>query len=723
MNFIGKWICDTRFASLTPLHLYHKEHEPFEMPPHPPELKNVHMLVRKTFVMPAFQACILRIAADDYYKLYINGRFVAKGAANGYHFHYYYNEMDVSAFLREGENVIAAEVYYPGLVNRVWNSGDLRQGMAADLIADGKILLCTDETWKYTISRAYTSQETIGYQTQFVEDYDSNLEETGWRECGFDDAGWEACAVRETDYTFCDTPAPVVVVYPQAPIVTKKLEDGRLFYDFGREITGMLRITARGKKGNRIRILCGEELSAPFTVRYQMRCNCDYEEYWTLGEGMCKLEQYDYKAFRYVCLEPDASVEILSLSADVCHYPFDDDACSLQSSDPILEQVFELCKNGVKYGCQDVYTDCPSREKGQYAGDLTVSSASQIYLTGDLWLFKKAIGDQAASQKICPGIMAVTPGSFMQEIADYSLQFPILVLRCYQHTGDLDFLREMLPVCRQMLNYFRQYRRPDGLLEQVDGKWNLVDWPENLRDGYDFPLTKPIGPGCHNVINAFYVGSIGLTEQIADLLGEAHDREYTALSAAFNRAFFNPDTGLYTDREGGSHSALHSNMIPAYFGFHPAAYSESIADFLTGKGVCCGVYMSYFLLKALARLGRYDTVYRLITSTGENSWYNMVREGGTTCFEAWGKEQKRNTSLCHPWASAPVSVLIEDLIGLSPSIPGWKEIRCTPHLPGGPFALSMKIPTAGGTVTVTCQNGETKATFKERNGKHEKNHH
>ena len=114
------------------------------------------------------------------------------------------------------------------------------------------------------------------------------------------------------------------------------------------------------------------------------------------------------------------------------HYPFDDDACSLQCSDTILQQVFELCKNGVKYGCQDVYTDCPSREKGQYAGDLTVSSASQVYLTGDLRLFKKAVGDQTASQKICPGIMAVTPGSFMQEIADYSLQFPILVLRYYQ---------------------------------------------------------------------------------------------------------------------------------------------------------------------------------------------------------------------------------------------------------------------------------------------------
>lgn len=248
MNFNGKWICDPRFSGLMPLNLYHKEHEPIEMPVHPPELKNVHMLVRKTFVMPAFRPCTLRIAADDYYKLYINGRFVAKGAANGYHFQYYYNELDVSAFLHEGENTIAVEVYYPGLVNRVWNSGDLRQGMVADLISDGEILLRTDGTWKYTNSRAYTSQETIGYQTQFVEDYDSNLEETNWRECGFDDTEWDACAVRETDYTFCDKPVPVVSVYPLKPVIIKKSEDGRLFYDFGHELVGMLRITAREKR-------------------------------------------------------------------------------------------------------------------------------------------------------------------------------------------------------------------------------------------------------------------------------------------------------------------------------------------------------------------------------------------------------------------------------------------------------------------------------------------
>ncbi|MBQ9116277.1 MAG: hypothetical protein IJY04_04590, partial [Clostridia bacterium] len=57
-----------------------------------------------------------------------------------------------------------------------------------------------------------------------------------------------------------------------------------------------------------------------------------------------------------------------------------------------------------------------------------------------------------------------------------------------------------------------------------------------------------------------------------------------------------------------------------------------------------------------------------IVSEDENSWYNMVREGGTACFEAWGKDKKWNTSLCHPWASSPVPVLIEDILPLHPEL-------------------------------------------------------
>ena len=105
--------------------------------------------------------------------------------------------------------------------------------------------------------------------------------------------------------------------------------------------------------------------------------------------------------------------------------------------------------------------------------------------------------------------------------------------------------------------------------------------------------------------------------------------------------------------------------------------------------------MSYFLLRGLCKLGRYEDAYKLITSQAENSWYNMVREGGTTCFEAWGKDQKVNASLCHPWASAPIVVLIEELMGVS--LDGTVSEH---HIPAYAGRVQMTIPTRKGFIKV-----------------------
>jgi hypothetical protein len=392
-------------------------------------------------------------------------------------------------------------------------------------------------------------------------------------------------------------------------------------------------------------------------------------------------------------------IEIISFRAVARNYPFDEKACELDTSDEVLSKVFKICKHGVKLGSQEVYVDCPGREKGQYAGDLTVTSASQLWLTGDTCLFCKAIKNQMESAFIDEGLMAVTPGSFMQEIADYSLQFPILALRYYDFTGDKEGLREMLGVCDRLLTYFEKYQREDGLLDGVTCKWNLVDWPQNLRDGYDFELTKPIGKGVHNVMNAFYIGAVVCTEKIIDILGielEEGAKRSEALIEAYDRCFWRPGLGLYADSETSSHTSLHSNVLPLYFGFAKSESQANIAELIRRKGFAGGVYMAYFTLKALARIGLYSDTYKMLTSTGENSWYNMVREGGTACFEAWGKDKKWNTSLCHPWASAPVSVLIEDIIGITPKTPGFGEVFVHPHIPMSVDRLEMRIPLVTG---------------------------
>ncbi len=649
----AEWIVPLQFKNVTSINIFHREEEKINVEL-PEELKNLHIVYRVSFYCENIKNLKLRITADDYYKLYVNGNFLGQGPAQGYHYHYYWNEYDVNDVFKVGKNEILVDVYYQGLINRAYVSGDRRLGLIAAVFDETGYIFGTSEAWECAISNAYEITHTIGYDTIFAENVDLRKKA---RLFG-------ACAEKKHEYIFAAQATKTLSVYEKKAKNAHKI-DGGFQYDFGEEITGGICLRAKGAAGDKIVILLGEELDdAANRVRYEMRCNSVCKESVILAEGENFYTQYEYKGFRYAEVLCDGGVEIISVSAVVRHYPFDGEYCQLQTDNKILKSVWDMCKRSVQWGSQEVYVDCPTREKGQYTGDMVITSSAQVLLTGDTSLLKKAIDDVMQSAKISQGLMAVAPSSLMQEIADYSLQFPILALRYYRYNQDKDYLTENLKVCENLLSYYQKFARTDGLLEDVTEQWNLVDWPQNLRDGYDFPLTRPIkkGSGAHNVINAFYVGCIMGVEQIRDILGVSYENKSEALIETFNKEFFNPETGLYTDCKGSKHSSLHSNVIPLYYGISRGKDEDKIADFLVQKKLCCGVYMAYYFLKGLCRVGRELDAYSFIISTDENSWYNMVKEGATTCFEAWSKEQKCNTSLCHPWACAPISVMIEDIL-------------------------------------------------------------
>ena len=160
------------FAATIPVNVFHREAErPNDLTP--TEHANSHILFRKTFSLTSTEGCVIRISADDYYKLYINGKYVTQGPAPGYHFAYYYNEVPISEFLTEGQNTIAVHTYYQGLVNRAWVSGDMRHMLAAEILQNGQVILATDETWKTAIHTGFQAMHHIGYRTAWAERYDS----------------------------------------------------------------------------------------------------------------------------------------------------------------------------------------------------------------------------------------------------------------------------------------------------------------------------------------------------------------------------------------------------------------------------------------------------------------------------------------------------------------------------------------------------------------------
>lgn len=736
-KWTGLWIADERFAGMPKLDLFHKELDDKPVYSHDESMKNMHMLVRKTFMLEQVgDEAWFDITADDYYKLYMNGVLVGQGPAQSSYDHYYYNRYNVAPYLKTGINVIAVHLYYQGLICRAYNSGDYRQGMIAELEMDGCLIVYSDRTWLYRIAEEYSSGGIIGYNTQFLEAIDSRRKQVDWREPEITLAGWKPCAeVESQEYQLFLQPTPPVSVYRIKPQRIVPLPEGGLWLDFGHELTGQLQLRARGKAGDVVEIRCGEELlelqngvqygqdQELRRVRYRMRCNCDYQELWTLSGMVDEPDFYDYKAFRYAEIIAPASVDIDidSIHAIVRHYPLEETASQFQSSNTMLNQIWAICRNGVKYGSQENYVDCPSREKGQYLGDNTVITHAHAYLSGDLRLFRKSLLDfRLYAEKVCAGFTGVAPGHHMQEIADFSLQWPMQLLQYYRQSGDVGFLRDMLPAAEGILQHFRQFEREDGLLERVTDKWNLVDWPEGMRDGYDFPLSLPVGDGCHNVLNAFYYGAWSTVMQIRQIAAEGclqpeislknlQDQQRQAQRReAFRAQFYDKDHQLFVDAVNSRHHSLHANALPLLFGLADEGDGkQSIVSFIRRKRLSCSVYMAYFVLQALAKAGEYDLLYELIVSEDAHSWSTMVREGATSCFEAWSKEDKWNTSLCHPWASAPIPLLIEHIAGIQPAKPGWKEVSFNPKIPANLTELRLSFRTVAGTFILDHSYGRT----------------
>lgn len=670
MVFKSKWITSDEFVRCKRFDILHKEHDRSRVEKSDAPV-NSHFFFVKSFKAELGYDYTLDISADDCYKLYVNNTYVAEGPSPSYCFSYSHNRIDISKYIRRGKNTIAVHVYYQGLINRVLCSGDGRMGLVADLYRNGEFLLGTDESWICREAKEYTSGGIIGYDTQFLENIDFTRRKTG----NFDGSGdgWEhAVHIEDDGHIFREMTDDTVKVNKKLPVRTVKTQNG-YFIDFGREIVGRFYMVAGGAKYDRVRIMCGEETleEDSQSVRYKMRNGCTYFEECTLSGGEDEFDFYDYKAFRYVNVEGSDGIMPESFCAYVRHRAFDDSKGHIRTNSRELADIWNLCRNTVKYATQENFLDCPTREKGQYLGDFLISGLAHLCITKDSEAYRKALYDFAASSVICPGLMSVCPGSHMQEIADFSLEYPLALLNYYNRTKDIETLRDLYPALEGLIAHFEGFTGEDGLLYGVTDKWNLVDWPDNLRDGYDFTLNNPIDPdACHNVINAHMVGALIVFKKISDILGYDIGKHAERAVKAFNEAFFDTGSGLYTDRPvreyertgKAKHMSLHSNVLPAFYGFcHPDS-KKNIASLIEEKEFSCGVQFAYFVLGACSKLERFDLEYKLLISTREHSWINMLRQGATTTFEAWGKDQKWNTSLCHPWGCSPIVAIYDDIM-------------------------------------------------------------
>ena len=181
------------------------------------------------------KTCKLRISASSEYAVYLNGEFVCNGQYPDYPFYKVADEIDLTARVRSGENLLAVAAYHDGLNNSsVYYPKPA--GVAYEVVADGKVLAESDDTTFARRSPVFGSGEIENITNQLGYSYRADLRRADeWITTGAGD-GFAPAVVTVPDYDF--QPRPIKKCELLSPAKTTAVQQG-FFVEHGGDIPSL----------------------------------------------------------------------------------------------------------------------------------------------------------------------------------------------------------------------------------------------------------------------------------------------------------------------------------------------------------------------------------------------------------------------------------------------------------------------------------------------------
>lgn len=362
---------------------------------------------------------------------------------------------------------------------------------------------------------------------------------------------------------------------------------------------------------------------------------------------------------------------------------WDDKAASFESSDPMLNQIWDLCQYSIKATTfSGIFVD-GDRERIPYEADAYLNQLS-YYATSSNNQIPRSTFDHLMEHGTWP--------------TEWAYHMVFMAYADWMRTGDSAWLKQRYDSLKTKLLLNRV--GADGLIhssqKDID-RTDIVDWPGGERDGYEF---RPL----NTVVNSFYVRSLRLMSIMGKAIGRHGDAtHYSELESkakvVFQQTFFDPRKGLYGDGAESDHHSLHANLFPLAFDLVPAANRSSVVSWLKNRGMKCSVYAAQYLLEGLFENGEAKSGIDLILAPGDRSWRHMVESGTTITWEAWDQKYKPNQDWSHAWGAAPANLLPRYVLGIQALTPGWKKVVIRPQ-PGSLTFARGKVPTPLGSALV-----------------------
>lgn len=505
--------------------------------------------------------------------------------------------------------------------------------------------------------------------------------------------------------------------------------------DFGQNFSGYARVRLAGDEGTTARLLYSEVLTpeGELNTGYLLPGKTKQTEDWfQRDEAVLTPNPTEYTpsftihGFRYLAIEgayplTEDDVEGVVLSTDM------DYLSNFQASDPRLEQLWRNAVWSLRSNFTDTPTDCPTRERSGWTGDIQVFGPTAAQLVdADAYLrryLRNLRIEQLPDGSVPPFIPAeFSEGRGKRPIAmaynsvgwgDVTVILPWTLLNYY---GDTDVVRSQYPSAKMWVDSLerraarkrpmaRWFSKSAGELEKY-----IIDtgfhWGEWLRpgEGLAYSAVKAFLRAPAAVATAYFAHSARLLSQMATILGkEEESARYERLSenaaAAWRAAFVRAEGGrIGEDKQDDYVRGLAFNLLlPEQ---RPAAVAR-LVELITAAGnhLGTGFLSTPMLLSTLVEAGHADLAYSILMQTTVPSWLGQIDKGATTIWETWEGYDKRGrprASHNHYAFGSVAQFLQERVAGLAPQEPGYRTIRFAPVVGGGITSASVSVETPYG---------------------------
>lgn len=695
------------------------------------------------------------ISADSQYVLYINDRFVNCGQYADYPDYKAYDELDITAFLREGDNEIRIEAYWYGMDGFTYRKES--PGVIYAVVSDAQVLLASGKNTLTCHNDAFESKnvEKITNQLLFSFKYDATKAGRNKR--------LRKADIQEKTASFYPRPikkldildrqdAKIVAWGPfkeskQSQTIGETMQNAWMgfkylgeakplpdtdglsfsageilpgdvipdgFYliiDMGAESIGYLDLDIELPSDSEILIGWGEHLED-----LRVRTFVGKRNFAAAYKGQAGHNRFTYPfrrlGLRYLQLHiyaPSAKIYYAGILPTL--YPLSDKPY-FRCADHLHDKIYEVAVNTLRHCMHEHYEDCPWREQALYTMDSRNQMLCGYYAFGEFAFAKASLRLMGLSIRDDNMLELCSPARIKITIPCFTAVYLVQLYEYLIYSGDKAFIDEMLPVAKRIADSFIRLLDEDsqGLLTAFVDKqyWNYYEWQEGLSGGhgvadlssltYDAPLNAFVSLGLSSLAKIYAI--LGDKE-----LSGYYDGQQRRLNAAIDRAFFDEQRGVYAAYKNVNTCEFsnYAELTQALVVCCGACPQERLAGILAAltDGSLLPVTLSHSIFKYEALLKKPEKYGRYVFDDIAKLWGHMLYHNATTFWETIdGASAFANAgSLCHGWSAVPIYFYFRYAAGLKVSEDGKADYQIEP-VDSGLYACRALIETPGGEVAV-----------------------